>query len=562
LLKRKVAFLLALAISVFMTADAFAQRALLLSYDGKVQTYKGSVLTLKLNGETVSSDVPPIIMSDRTLVPVRALFEKLGAEVRWDARSQKMHIKFEGADIEFKANDINAKVNGKAVKMDLSAKKINNRLMIPVTFMGKQLGMRVNFNSKDSIVTVDQNSNLKGVEHSKYGGGDRVLLNFDRYRDYTVIRITDPDRIVVDLPYTCSEAKDKEKKLDVDGTLVESVRYIQYDKTNTRVVIDTIGQPQYSIEEKKGQLALLVESPTYKNLIYSNYGDRVGFVLKGANLTNDDENPKKLYTEKYDPGTGRYVLTFPNNLADLGNGVFKINDGLLNTVAISRDNKSGKTTMTFNQKDKFFYEILSRPEVNDTAITLLKPASKTERLVVIDAGHGGREPGAIYKGMYEKDINLDIAVKLNSLLKSKKIKTYMIRDDDRYVSLYERARIANDLNAKLFLSIHNNAIDDPDYGGTMTLYRPGSLKGYSLTAKRFAEIIQNALLSKLKTTDRKTIERPNLVVLKRTNMTASLAEIAFMTNKNDMANLQTDSFRQKAAAALCDAVIQALKEVN
>lgn len=172
-----------------------------------------------------------------------------------------------------------------------------------------------------------------------------------------------------------------------------------------------------------------------------------------------------------------------------------------------------------------------------------------------------RNPELSAPNLYEKDLNIDIALRLNALLKSKNIKTYIIRDDDSYVALYERAYIANNLNASLFISIHNNAYYASSKG-TETLYYTPNPNAPGFNSKNFAQIIQNSLVNTLGTYDRKTVSRPNLVVLKGTAMPATLAEVAFMTNSEDKAKLQTVIFRQKAAEALCDSIIKALNELK
>ncbi|MCR4434905.1 MAG: N-acetylmuramoyl-L-alanine amidase family protein [Clostridiales bacterium] len=557
--KIAMAVLCVLVLSLF-SVDAFS-KDLLLTYDGKTLKYTGKIYTLKINDETVSTDVPPVIINSRSMVPVRAVFEKLGATVNWNASTRKMSVKYNNMSIEFKENDATAKLNGSPVKMDAAARMVNNRLTIPVSFMDKQMNMSVGWFPKEGLITIDTVKNtLKDVQFSSSGEKDLVTLSMDSYKGSNVLRLTKPDRIVIDIPGT--QAPDKETKIETKGNFVNAVRYARYNGNNARVVLDLNGQAQYQVEEKADQLVISVEKPTYENIVYDNSSDRVFFSLKGVKLTEGDEDMKKLYTGKFDEKGTKYTITFPSTQGEIGTGVFKINDSLLDTVEIEKDEKAGTTRMVFNAKDKFFYEIITRPQTNDTAICILKPASRKDKLVVIDAGHGGVEPGAIYGGIYEKDLNLDIALRLNALLKGKNIKTYMIRSDDIYVGLYERAYIANDLNAALFLSIHNNALDNPDYGGTMTLFNPVTPQNNSLTNNRFAQIIQENLVGKLKTTNRKLSERPKLVVLKATKMTASLAEVAFMTNKKDMGNLKTDSFRQNAAAALCNAIEQALREIK
>ena len=397
------------------------------------------------------------------------------------------------------------------------------------------------------------------VEYTPGDGKDSVGIVVGSYSKYTVTRLTGPDRLMIDIPNAKYSSADK--KVDTNGSQVSSIRYARYNKTTARIVLDLTGQSQYSVSESKGRLQLTLDTPEYRNITYHNNGDRVYFILKGAKLTEGEEVLKKLYSEEYDKTGFKYTVSFPSERADTGSGVFKVNDGYLKTLEMEEKPEAGKTSFTFTSPVKLTYLIFTRGNLNETSITLMKPAAAKEKLVVIDAGHGGSAPGAIYKDVVEKELNLDIAQRLNGLLEKKGVKTYMIRGDDSYVANYERAYIANKLGASLFISVHNNSLDDPGFSGTMTLFYPSGGSG-SFNGKSFAGIIHQKLLSALKTVDRKIIERPNLVVLKATAMPSALAEIAFMTNSKDRANLETASFRQKAAQALCDAVVKALPQVS
>lgn len=180
--------------------------------------------------------------------------------------------------------------------------------------------------------------------------------------------------------------------------------------------------------------------------------------------------------------------------------------------------------------------------------------------VVLDPGHGGSETGALSMGIQEKDLNLDIAKKLYSLLKAQGVKVYLTRDDDSYVGLYDRSDYANSINADLFVSIHNNATDSSGVNGTMTLYYPGTAKTKNnLTGKQIASIVQDELTSTLGTKDLGIISRPHLAVLRTTNMPAILAEVGFMTNIYELRKLMSDDYRQKAAQALDDAIMKVIK---
>lgn len=396
------------------------------------------------------------------------------------------------------------------------------------------------------------------IEHNYSDGADNVIIWAKDCRDYNVWMITEPNRIVVDIP---NYKAGKEQILNINSSNITSIRSAQFEDTTTRVVIDITSQLQYNVIKSDEQIFLRIERPLYKNITYSNSGDRKYFTLHGVKLTEGGENLKSLYTDNYGVEGKVYTITFPSELADLGNGTMKINDNMVNDVEIETNADTNQTTLTFYTKEFFDYEIITRETENNTTITLISEASKKDRLIVIDAGHGGSDPGASHYGVNEKDLNLDIAKRLNVLLEKNNIKTYMTREDDTYVGLYERAYIANNMNATLFLSIHNNAYY-AKYSGTETLYYPERANSTGFTSKRFAQLIQSELVGDLGTYDRGIVERPNLVVLKATKMPAALAEIAFMSNSGDIAKLKSEEFRQKTAQALCDAILKALDEVD
>ncbi|ADQ07371.1 cell wall hydrolase/autolysin [Caldicellulosiruptor hydrothermalis 108] len=190
---------------------------------------------------------------------------------------------------------------------------------------------------------------------------------------------------------------------------------------------------------------------------------------------------------------------------------------------------------------------------------LQKPQKKLK--IFIDPGHGGSDPGAIYtkvvngkKVTYnEKDFNLDISLRLREKLKSLGYEVYMSRDKDVYVDLYDRTRMANSLNADLFISIHNNAIDNSSVRGTMVLYKEKQQNGL-ISDKQFAQIVLESIVKQVGTQNKGIVERPNLAVLRTSSMPAVLVEVAFGTNPQDLDLLLSDSFKDAVAKAIADAV--------
>lgn len=183
------------------------------------------------------------------------------------------------------------------------------------------------------------------------------------------------------------------------------------------------------------------------------------------------------------------------------------------------------------------------------------------KVVVVDAGHGGSQSGAVYGGVMEKSLNLDIAVKLNNKLKDLGIITYMTRTNDSTVSLYSRSGLANDKNADLLISIHNNA-GLTKYSGSMSLYYPSASKTKGkLSSYEFASIVQKNMCDTLGSKDMGVIARSELAVLRTSNMPAVIAEVGYMSNTAELAKLKTSEYKERAAEALKKAIVESLKKM-
>ena len=176
--------------------------------------------------------------------------------------------------------------------------------------------------------------------------------------------------------------------------------------------------------------------------------------------------------------------------------------------------------------------------------------------ICIDPGHGGRDPGAVAEGIKEKDINLAIALKLMPLLIGAGHKIILTRSTDEFIDLYNRAECANSAGSDIFISIHNNAADNPNAQGTETLFYKGSIKG-----EKWARTIQNKLIKKLQRPDRGVKPRDNLIVLKYTAMPAVLIECAFLTNSTERKLLQDIGFQLLIAEGIMEGIEEYFQEV-
>ena len=171
--------------------------------------------------------------------------------------------------------------------------------------------------------------------------------------------------------------------------------------------------------------------------------------------------------------------------------------------------------------------------------------------VIIDAGHGGRDYGATNGERKEKDDNLDLALMVGEILQENGVDVLYTRTEDVYDTPYEKAVIANNSGADYFVSIHRNASAAPGSGsGIETLvYRDTGVP---------AEMARNinANLSEIGFANRGVIERPGLVVLRRTNMPAVLVEAGFIDNAKD--NELFDANLDSIAMAIADGILETL----
>lgn len=173
--------------------------------------------------------------------------------------------------------------------------------------------------------------------------------------------------------------------------------------------------------------------------------------------------------------------------------------------------------------------------------------------IALDAGHGGRAPGAVYEKTMEKDLTLSMTQKIQELLAALGYNTVMTREGDEYVDLYDRAQIANDAHADVFVSIHCNAAEKhPDFEGLYVYHYPWSWSGMTL-----AQSIQTPACAFTGAVDR-GIDSANFVVVRETRMPAVLVETGFMTCSEELARLKDNDYQTRMAQGIVQGIIQYL----
>jgi len=206
------------------------------------------------------------------------------------------------------------------------------------------------------------------------------------------------------------------------------------------------------------------------------------------------------------------------------------------------------------------YELKESIDGRYIYLSFVDPHEVYDYIVVIDAGHGGRAPGATKQGVSEKDIDLAIVLALKEILDNNdlNIGAYYTRTDDSNPSFESRVGLANDLNADLFLSVHNNSTASgrmSSINGTEVMYKVSDETGAS---KAFAENCLNCLLSSLGSTSKGVVAGDEIYIIRTSEVPVALAEIGFMTNEEELAKLGTAEYQQQAAQGLYDAIVMTL----
>ncbi len=193
--------------------------------------------------------------------------------------------------------------------------------------------------------------------------------------------------------------------------------------------------------------------------------------------------------------------------------------------------------------------------------------SRKEIMVIIDAGHGGVDGGAVASdSTLEKDINLDIALKLNEMLKIAGAKTILTRDSDvsihdesaktirakKVSDLHNRLKIVNQNPNYIFVSIHQNIYTDPYFSGAQVFYSPNNVNSIEL-----AKSIQNSFSSRLQKENERQIKKctTDVFLVYNAESVAVLCECGFMSNENELIKLKDSDYRSEVALCIFSGIV-------
>ncbi len=270
---------------------------------------------------------------------------------------------------------------------------------------------------------------------------------------------------------------------------------------------------------------------------------------------------------------GEYILGAPE-ITPTPLGVTPI-EGEIGNEITSNDLLMQLSILSYEEEENFITELSMMlngyylVELQETeqyyVISLTKPKDIYNRIVVIDAGHGGHDPGAGADNFRttEASINLKLLLYLKEYLDADEtIQAYYTRTADTYPTLAERVELANGVAADLFISFHCNSTTQSRSNGTEIMYNAEQGAGESFNSREFAKLCLKALTNVLGTKSGGIVKRPDLHIVRRAEMPVVLVETAYLSNQKDLAVLKDDEKLKAAAEAIYQIILQAYQRME
>ncbi|MEG1703961.1 MAG: N-acetylmuramoyl-L-alanine amidase family protein [Niameybacter sp.] len=299
----------------------------------------------------------------------------------------------------------------------------------------------------------------------------------------------------------------------------------------------------HTIDMVKGNTLVRIDKPLFEFIEYTGgYSPTFKLTMPGR-FDIDDVEVKDLYREK------KLIIDLGDNYSEVfSDGVWTINDQTVKSLTVEN-----RTTTRFIIDEQVIKAVNLKQEGDKLVVELVKPKEKYEQIIVLDAGHGGKDGGSSGNGVREKDINLTQTLAIAKYIEQNSdIKIYFTREDDTYPELRDRTNMSNEIEADMFISVHNNS-HNATSKGTEVLYYPSTTDTRS---KVMAQIALEHILAECGTYNRGIKSRPDLVVLNTSKMPAILLEGAFISNPTEASLLKNETFNANYARAVGNAVIE------
>ena len=526
-MKRFKCFVLAAVMIIMIIAANISVGAagIQICYDGATHTYTGAVYRLFVNNKEISAPMEPIIFNNHALVPVREVFEEMGATVEYDADARSVRVHYNSKFITMHINNNCAYINGKPVQIpdNVVPKLIYKpggltKTMVPVRFISESIGMDVEFDGDKGEIRI--------TELGKETAEPEEPVSTPTPKP--TVKPTNPPRVD-----TSINVDNIDIKMLSDTSL--RVRVVCDDSPEGKVSYFTLKNPERVVVDFKG----------------------IGF-SEGSTVEELDSDIIKSVRTGVDSERTRIVIDV-DNLEDYSVDI----NGKKVFINVSVTGEKAEVV----QSDKDYIQSGNSATDSKYNTGIVKAsAADAKKLIMLDAGHGGTDPGALGtlngKTIKEKDLTLSITYKVKAILESNGYKVAMTRTGDTLPSLSERPQMANDKDCALFVSIHINSAEDESAAGTEVFYsEENNSDEYGVTSQEFATNVLDGMLKYMNSKDR-GVKMANWAVIRRSNMPAVLLEVGFISNEAELKLMKSDDYQNKTARGIAEGIINTIHYVD
>lgn len=478
--------------------------------------------------------------------PVIPLARMLSTQINWDPQTGRCElVSAEGRRLILQVGEALVQIGDTGFPLEAPAVVAAGELIAPLPRLLQALGARVKAWPEQGILVAD--AILRRIE--LYGGDEGLAVRLVTTGPVNgeVRYLKDPERAFIDLPGLAVDQKVGDKYIGRDGVWRLRWSQFQEDPNLARFVLDlkapqqvrwvpapdggrlevgtlTGDEPIVVAERPRLEMVHLQSEPAQSSLLTLQFSGPVDFTWEAnpnpwrITLKLPDALSPEIFQPADKPGAPiREVQVIPS---PPGHGLtIKVFLGWLMHVGLQTN------------------PLTSRIEIS------LRRESLTGKRLIIDPGHGGEDSGARAYGLQEKDLNLEVSLDLVSRLKAAGALAFLTRDQDVFIPLAERPRLATALQADAFVSVHCNAMPQANTNhGTESYY-------YTPPSQVLAYMLQQALVAGLGRRDN-GVRRRKFAVLWRSPQPCALVELMYMDNEEEAALLKQSAVRQRAAEAL------------
>lgn len=545
----------------------------IINMDGEWIAYSGTKGKVTYNNKSVNvSSCPSIIKDNTALLSAAKVFKNgLGADYIYDSKTKQITISQNNVQIIMEKGSCEATVNGvphtlatapRVIKIKSTGKSY---VMVPGEFVASSLGYSYKWNSSTGTSMITKKNEIF-FQHSWDGDMLGVSLEANMINTLKAQTNNMSDQLVIDTRYEVAPI--------ITQDLANSCFYIDipdiYSGMDT--IQEVISKGNYMTEvlltpgESSVRLTVYVKpdcgyytmaSGTTTTLVICDSGN-VNTTYQMKIPVTSEISFKDIKTEDHYESNYFNIIIPGDITAYLAANPIVFNSEEILQVTYNL-NASGNTVIMVKTYELRGFKLQEGEDF--IGVTVGSPSEIYKNIIVLDAGHGGSDPGAMNSEANEKDLTLSIiydAAKKYFNSPDSPVKAYWTRKDDTKIELNDRAAFADKVEADFFISLHMNSTTSKSAKGMEVLYASKNTNTLDeASSKTIAKHYADYLIETLGMTGRTytTVDRPNLIVLYKNTVPAILIELGFISNASDYEKISDPEFQDQAAKAIYDATV-------